>query len=185
MLNTMSNTVCSRYDIQNIGSNDVQRWYVLYTRSRHEKLVESQLLRKGIEAYTPKVTYRRRWSDRMKHVEEPVFRSYCFARFPMVDKRRIISQQGVVNIVHFNNQYVPVEDSVIDSLKILIRNELQIDPCPYLKKGDRVLIKKGPFKGLEGYILEKRNKNTTLVVSVDAIAASVKCVIDSDFVDLV
>ena len=159
-------------------------WYVLYTRSRHEKLVESQLLKKDIEAFTPKLTLKKRWSDRVQTIEEPLFKSYCFARFPLDEKAVVLSQRGVVKVVHFNGQYVPVEDSVIESLKILIASELKIDPCPYLKEGHRVFIKKGPLKGLEGFISEKRKKNTELVVSVDAIGASVKCVIDINGVDL-
>lgn len=163
---------------------DTLNWYALYTKSRHEKFVESELLKKGIEAFTPKITLKRRWSDRIRYVEEPIFKSYCFARFCLKDKIRVVSQDGVVTMVHFNNNYIPIQDSVINSLKILIENELKIDPCPYLRVGERVVIRKGPLKGFEGYIIEKRNKNTTLVVSVDAIASSVKCVVDIDFVDL-
>lgn len=163
---------------------DISLWYVLYTKSRHEKFVESELLRKGIEAFTPKVTLRKKWSDRIKFIEEPLFKSYCFAKFSLLNKIDVVSQDGVVNIVNFNNRYAPVPESVITSLKILITNKIQIDPYPYLKVGEKVGIRKGPLKGFEGYIVEKRNKNTTLVVSVDAIASSIKCVVDVDCVDL-
>jgi len=164
--------------------HDEYRWYALYTRSRHEKFVESQLSKKGIEAFTPKITLRRRWSDRVKRVEEPLFKSYCFARFRLKDKKKILAQQGVVNVVNFSGKYVPVPDAVVESIRLMVRNELSIDPCPYVKKGDRIVIRKGPFKGFEGYVIEKRDRNMTLVVSVDAIAASVKCVVDFDLVDL-
>jgi transcription antitermination factor NusG len=159
-------------------------WYVLYTKSRHEKFVESQLLRKGIEAFTPKISLRRRWSDRTKLIEEPLFKSYCFAQFSLEEKSRIVVQEGVVDVVHFKSQYIPVQDSVINSLKILTENRIKLDPYPYLKVGDKVVIKKGPLEGVEGFIIEKRNKNTTLVISVDAIASSVQCVVDIDFVEL-
>ena len=154
-------------------------WYPLYTRSRHEKFVESALIKKGIESFTPTVLLRRRWSDRIKFIEQPLFRSYCFAKFSLQDKIKIISQPGVTNIVHFKNQYIPIQDSVIDSLKILIKNKVKIDPHPYLKIGDRVIVKDGPLKGVEGCIIEKRSKNTTLVISIEAITSSVKCVVDS------
>lgn len=163
---------------------DSQNWYALYTKSRHEKFVESQLLDRGIEAFTPKVTFRRKWSDRLKSVEEPFFKSYCFAKFPLKDRIPILSQEGVVTIVHFNNTFVSVHESVINSLRILVENKLQLDPYPYLKVGARVIVKRGPLKGLEGFILEKRSRNTTLVVSVDAIFSSVKCIIDTGYVDL-
>lgn len=162
---------------------DSLNWHVLYTKPRHEKFVESEFLQKGIEAFTPKITLRRRWSDRIKEVQEPLFKGYCFARFPLRQKSWIISQQGVVCVVHFNYQYISVPDSVINSLKIIAENQIKIDPSPYLKIGDKVTIKKGPLKGLEGFVIEKRNKNTTLVVSIDAIASSIQCVVDVDFVE--
>lgn len=159
-------------------------WYALYTKSRHEKFVESQLLNRGIESFTPKVTFDRKWSDRIKSVEEPLFKSYCFAKFPLKDRIQVLSQEGVVTIVHFNSTFVSVQESVINSLRVLAENKLQLDPYPYLKVGDKVIVKRGPLKGLEGFILEKRTRNTTLVVSVDAIFSSVKCVIDTGYVDL-
>jgi transcription antitermination factor NusG len=162
---------------------NIVNWYALYTKPRHEKFVEELLLKRGVEAYTPKVTMRRRWSDRIKLVDEPLFKGYCFAKFPLIKKKNIVSQPGVVDIIHFNEKYPEINETVIDSLKIISENDLKVDPCPYLKKGDRITIRRGPYKGFEGYIIEKRNKNATLVVSVDAIAASIKCIIDADFVD--
>ena len=159
-------------------------WYALYTKSRHEKLVESELGKAGIEAFTPTLSIKKRWSDRIKYIDQPLFKSYCFAKFPLFEKQKILSQKGVVNIVNFNNQFISVDESVIYSIRLMLETDLKIDPCPYYKIGDKIRIKKGPLKGFEGYIKEKRQKNTTLVVSVDAIAASLQCVVDIDCVDL-
>ncbi len=159
-------------------------WYALYTKSRHEKFVEAELLKKGIAAFTPKVTYRRRWSDRIKYIKEPLFKSYCFAKFPLKDKPKVVSQAGVVTVVHFRSQYIPISEKTIDSLKIITTTNYQANPCPYLKTGDYVYIKKGPLKGVEGFILEKRNKNTSVVISVDALASAVSCVVGIDCVEL-
>ena len=167
-------------------NESAQNWYALYTKSRHEKLVESELIKKGLEAFTPKLTIKSKWSDRTKHIEEPLFKSYCFARFSIDDsstRNIILSQKGVVSIVRFNDRYIAVEDSVISSLKILIENNLKLDPCPYLKEGDKVVIRKGSLKGVEGYIVEKRDKNTALVISIDSIASSVKCIVPVDLVN--
>lgn len=159
-------------------------WYALYIKSRHEKFVEAELLRKGVEAFTPKVTYRRWWSDRIKYIKEPLFKSYCFAKFPLLSKADVLSQAGVVSVVHFQSGYIPISEKTIQSLKIITDTNYQANPCPYLNKGDYVYIKKGPLKGIEGFILEKRNKNTSVVVSVDALASAIKCVVGADCVEL-
>ncbi len=160
-------------------------WYALYTKARHEKFVEAKLLEKGIEAFTPKVSLKRHWSDRTKIIEEPLFKSYCFARFSLQEKIKVVSQPGVVDVVHFRSQYIPIEEGVINSLRILTQKQIRLDPCPYLKVGDRVVIRRGPLKGVEGFIVEKRNKNTTLVISIDAISSSVQCVLDADCVEVI
>jgi len=159
------------------------QWYALYTKSRHEKFVEENLIRKGINAFTPKVALRKQWSDRIKVVHEPLFKGYCFAKFELHKKLQAVRQLGVVNIVHFRDQYIPVPESVIQSLKILTEKGINLDPCPYIKVNDTVVITKGPLKGVEGIVLEKRNKNTTLVISVEAIGSAVKCLVDIDSID--
>lgn len=158
-------------------------WYVLYTKPRHEKTVEAGLLQKGIEAFTPKVSLRKRWSDRIKVVEEPLFKSYCFAKFNLFDKTCVLSQQGVVDLVHFKQNYIPVQNTVIDSLRTLAAHQMSLNPHPYLKVGDKVVVRRGPLKDVEGFLVEKRNKNAMLVISVDAITSSVQCIVDSDWVD--
>jgi transcription antitermination factor NusG len=163
-------------------SADVQ-WYVLYTKSRHEKFVEDKLIRKGIAAFTPKVTLRRKWSDRIKYIEQPLFASYCFAKFSLIDKVKVISQAGVAGIVRFKDKYIPVEDTVIESLKTLTANKVVFNPYEYLKTGDKIVVAQGPLKGVEGYIVEKRKDSTSLVISVDAIHSSVKFVVDTCFIE--
>ncbi|HEV7622062.1 MAG TPA: transcription termination/antitermination NusG family protein, partial [Flavisolibacter sp.] len=49
------------------------KWYAIYTRPRWEKKVNGLLIQKGIESYCPLNKVRRKWSDRIKLVEEPLF----------------------------------------------------------------------------------------------------------------
>ena len=163
---------------------DFLKWYALYTKPRHEKAVERNLCSLGIEAFTPKRVLKRRWSDRVMVVEEPLFSNYCFVRTNLQEKNKIVSQKGVVDFVHFNGEYPWIREEVIDSLKILLDNKIRLDPYPYIEIGSRVVIKKGPLKGVEGYIIEKRSNNARLVISVEAIASSVQFVVDADFVEL-
>ena len=63
------------------SDTDHPAWYAVRTRSRHEKLVDRQLVARGVEAFLPLVERRRRWQDRYQMVSFPVFPGYCFARF--------------------------------------------------------------------------------------------------------
>ena len=167
-------------NINNTTNTTFPKWFALYTKPQHEKFVESALTEKNIESFTPTVLLKKKWSDRVKLIEQPFFKGYCFAKFPIKDKILIVSQRGVVNIVNFRNKYISVQDSVIDSLKILVENKVKIDPYPFLKTGDRIRVKRGPLKNIEGYIIEKRSKSSTsLAISIEAIVSSVRCVIDA------
>jgi hypothetical protein len=77
-----------------------------------------------------------------------------------------------------NRDYLSTSLGVISPLVLVF-----IYPCPYLKEGDKVVIKKGSLKGVEGYIVEKRDKNTVLVISIDPIGSSVKCIVPVDYVN--
>ena len=62
------------------SQQDNKKWIAVYTKPRHEKTVENELLKKGFEVYLPILKERRKWSDRKKWVEFPLFRSYIFVR---------------------------------------------------------------------------------------------------------
>src|SRR5262245_7609662 len=56
------------------------RWYAIWTRSRHEQVVRTQLDEKGITAFLPTFVKLSRWKDRRKKIDVPLFPGYVFAR---------------------------------------------------------------------------------------------------------
>ena len=63
----------------------VKNWIVVRSKPRSEKIAYAQLAEKGIEAYLPLLKERRKWSDRKKWVNFPLFSSYLFARIEIKD----------------------------------------------------------------------------------------------------
>ena len=74
-------------------------WYALQVRSRKENYIASQIAGQGYECLLP--TYRsiRKWSDRVKELEQPLFPGYLFCRFDIHDRRPVITTPGVLQIV--------------------------------------------------------------------------------------
>jgi len=62
-------------------SKNNTNWYVLTTRSRHEKKSEQFLKNRGFEVFLPVQKVMRKWSDRKKMVEVPLFSGYLFIRY--------------------------------------------------------------------------------------------------------
>ena len=55
-------------------------WFVLVTKPRNEKKVESRLNEIGIEAYCPVRTELRQWSDRKKKIKTPLLPSMLLVK---------------------------------------------------------------------------------------------------------
>lgn len=158
-------------------------WYALYTKSRHEKFIDTELGKRGTESFLPLRRIRRRWSDRTITLEEPLFKSYIFVKTDPARRTDVLKIKGAVSFVKAGQHPVPVEEKVVLALKSIIQNEIQADPFPYIDKGDLICIKSGPFKGLEGYVVLKDNKRCRMIVSIVAIRSSVAIEIDSHLVE--
>src|SRR6185295_18531120 len=76
-------------------------WYALTVRYQHEVAVRSALEFKGFEAMAPTYRTRRRWSDRVKEIDLPLFAGYVFCRFEFTARIKVIDVPGVVKVVEF------------------------------------------------------------------------------------
>ncbi len=162
----------------------MSNWYALYTKSRHEKHISEELDKRNIESFLPLRKIKRRWSDRIKTIEEPLFKSYLFVKTELpARKTDVLKIKGAVKFVSAGADPISIDESVIQTLQNLIQHDIAIDPFPYLEKGDRVVIKSGPFKDTEGFIVRKDEKKCRLVISIAAIKSSVAVEIDAYLVD--
>ena len=153
-------------------------WYAIWTRSRHEQVVREQLQRKGIEAFLPTIMKWSRWKDRKKQIDWPLFPGYCFVRFDGADRLPVLKCSGVVNIVSFDGDIVPIPEHEIDSIRRLIESDLQFDPCPLIREGMIVEVTHGPLKGVVGRLVRK-GAHARLILSVDLIGQAVSVEVDA------
>jgi transcription antitermination factor NusG len=63
-----------------IVTPDIEHWYAVNTRARHERVVAHRLRELGVTNFLPLVTEVHRWSDRRKSVELPLFGCYVFVK---------------------------------------------------------------------------------------------------------
>ncbi len=133
-------------------------WYVIHTRSRHEVKVETNLTRKGLQTFLPRVTVRSRRRDRLQMLETPLFPGYLFVRTDLNEwaHNHIIRNQGVVRILGIKGQCTPVAENTVTSLRTLVNSGQPVFPWSQLTPGKRVRVVEGPLRGAVGVIL--RNK---------------------------
>tara|TARA_B100002052_G_scaffold299170_1_gene335917 strand:- start:21962 stop:22423 length:462 start_codon:yes stop_codon:yes gene_type:complete len=92
-------------------------WYVLHTKPRNEKKVEKQLLSIGINAYCPKKTEIKFWSDRKKKIEVPVLPSMVLVKLNDNDINRVFESPGVIRYMFWLGKRAIIKQSEIDILK--------------------------------------------------------------------
>jgi transcription antitermination factor NusG len=158
-----------------------QPWYALHVRSKFENLASATLHGKGYQEFLPVYRSQRRWSDRVKELDLPLFPGYLFCRFDVHDRLLpILTTPGVVAIVGAGKTPVPVSEEEIAAVQAIVRSGLPAQPWPCLTVGSRVLIERGPLAGVEGIALNV-DKKYRLVVSVPLLQRSVAVEIDRDW----
>jgi transcription antitermination factor NusG len=154
------------------------RWFALTVKPQHEKKVSLILRNKGYEELLPLYTLRRRWCDRYKEVDFPLFAGYVFCRFGINRRSSVLKTPGVHSIVGFGAP-VPVEEHEVQAIRLMMNSGQPIRPWPYLQVGERVRIREGSMEGLEG-ILAREKDAWRVVVSVGLLQRSIAVEIDRD-----
>ena len=135
------------------------KWYAIYTRPRWEKKVNGLLIQKGIESYCPLNKVRRKWSDRIKLVEEPLFKSYVFVKIDESARTNVRMTNGVVNFVYWNGKPAIIKEKEIQVIKRFLDEyeNIEVSRINFLPE-ERVKVVSGPMMEQEGKILEVKNK---------------------------
>lgn len=144
------------------------KWLAIYTRPRWEKKVNKLLLEKGVESYCPLNKIRRRWSDRIKTVEEPLFKSYVFVKVNEDERTNVRMTNGVINFVYWNGKPAVIKEKEIIAIKRFLDEYENVEvKAMDLKINQRVIITGGPLMDQQGKIVTLRQK--TVKVAIDSL----------------
>ena len=162
--------------------NNIEKlnWYALYIRPRYEKKVETQLVEREIEVYLPLQTIISQWSDRKKKIEVPLFRGYVFVHISSQKRIRSLRVDGVVKMIGFGGKPSIIPDDQIEAIRLLLGGGVHLEKVDYFQNDDLVKVIHGPFEGIKGRVIEKRNQRR-FVINIDAIRQSVALEIDPGF----
>jgi transcriptional antiterminator RfaH len=164
--------------MEKIVKESTFNWYALYTRSRAEKKVFSELLKQNITAFLPLRKALRQWSDRKKTVDVPLFNSYVFVNISLKDHLASLKVDGVVRLVSFGGKAVPIPVQQIEAIKAYLGegapeyDESNVD----LETGVNVEITRGPMIGMNGILLTLHGKHRVKV--------EIECVGQSLIIDI-
>ena len=159
----------------------IKNWIVVRSKPRSEKIAHAQLKEKGIEAYLPLLKERRKWSDRKKWVEFPLFSSYLFVKIEIKNSIFVLQTNGVSSLVKFGEEIAIVQDEVINAIRLAIDGGYQLAPAEYFIAGNAVEVIEGPMRGVKGIVVQLKGKDR-LVIKIDAIQQALSIDIDTRFI---
>lgn len=173
-------SICTVYPTPN-SERDRRAWFALVVKSCHEKTAATALRAKGYEELVPFYRVRRRWSDRVRDLQLPLFPGYVFCRFDPHARLQVLVTPCVCSVVGAGKMPVAISDSEIEAVRAIVRSELPVAPCTYLEIGSRVRVEDGPLFGLEGILLQVKNHHR-LVVSITLLRRSVSVEVDRSWI---
>ena len=164
-------------------NNNKRSWYVIYVRSRHEKSVYSALLDKGIDASLPMMTVVRKWSDRKKKVQIPLFRGYVFVNIDVkIDNLNVLQTAGVVKFIGIRNKPSRIPDEQIHWMHMLVAESDTVRAEKEIPVGQRVRVMIGPFKGIKG-VVRRVGSRSRLVVLIESIMQAISIDIKPEYLE--
>jgi transcription antitermination factor NusG len=133
-----------------------RQWHALYTRPRAEKKISETLTHAGITTYCPLQKTRKRWHDRYKIIEEPVFRSYVFVHIDETEKTNVLMDANVLNFVRHCGKPAVIRDEEINDIRKFLG---EYPACSFtlssVAVNDTVRIEEGLFMDYTGTVIKK------------------------------
>jgi transcription antitermination factor NusG len=114
----------------------------------------------GIDNYCPLNKVKKKWSDRTKMVEEPLFKSYVFVRITEAEQAKVRATVGVVNFVYWLGKPAVIRQFEIDRIKKFLNEyeNVKVEQLS-LRINDQVIVSTGIFMDRKARVIQfKRNK---------------------------
>ena len=159
----------------------MQRWHVLMTKPRKERVVVASLAARGVEVFAPFIDYRGR---RGQLLVRPFFPRYIFGRFEWAQAGFASVQwtPGLSRVVTFEGEPATLEDEVIEFLRLRV-GDLDGDEFMRIKQGERVRVNAGPFRDYEAIFEGRVNGQGCVAILLDILGRKTRVQLDARLVD--
>lgn len=156
-------------------------WYVARTRARQEKKIKEKLEAMGIDNYIPlREEIHVYGNGRKKKIIVPILPNLMFIHTDEITRFSLLSGLGRLwlqyRIDKFTHKIMFVKDKQMEDFIRLMESKnpsLSIENESFIK-GDKVIVAKGDFAGVEGKLVEIRGKHKVLLNIEDVVSISVE-----------
>ena len=161
----------------------MKKWYVVNTKPRNEERAATNLAGGNIEALAPKIKFKKYREGKLVWVTEPMFPNYIFVKFHPIDEFRLVKYtRGVKTIVNFNGKIIPLQDEMIEFIKTRLDNGIATLQKKEFRKGEKIIIQEGPFKGFSGIFEQELDGKERVAILLDGVNYCARMEIDRELV---
>jgi transcription antitermination factor NusG len=160
-----------------------REWFAVQVWSGREQSSAIHLRQRGYDVFLPCYRERRRWSDREKVVNRPLFAGYVFCRVDVDVAGKIVTAPGVIRIVGDGGRPLPIPAHEIEAIQRIVDTRLAVEPWQAMRAGQRVRVEVGPLRGIEGVVVTVRNRHR-MVVSISMLQRAVAVEINPEWVSI-
>ncbi|MBQ4839577.1 MULTISPECIES: UpxY family transcription antiterminator [Pseudoalteromonas] len=165
----------------------IRNWYVVYTKPNTEKKFTEQVscIKSGCDVFLPLQVEKKQWSDRVKSVNTPLFKSYVFVYVDDFEYHHIKRLNGFVDYIKFNGKPSIVSPTEVAKIKAVIASGYRCEPVPnQLTVGCLAEIKVGALKGYQGKLLEYKN-DSVFAIEIQGLDQSLLMSVPQDMLQIV
>lgn len=159
----------------------VGQWWVAHVKSRNEKALAHDLIRRGVSYFLPMSWKVRRQSGRTIRSLLPLFSGYLFFCGRENERIELLRTNRVANLIVVNDQQTLVDE--LAQIENALRTGAPLIPHKYIKVGQRCRIIAGPLVGLTGIVVRAGN-TARLLLQVDILGQAAAVEIDIDLIEL-
>ncbi len=158
------------------------RWWVVHTKSRNEKALAHDLIRRKISYFLPMSWKIQRKSRRTIRSLLPLFGGYLFFCGRDEDRTELMRTDRVANLIEVRDQEQLVRELV--QIEQALRAGAPLVPHQYVKTGQKCKVIAGPLMGLEGVVTTTKGE-MRLLLQVDMLGQAASVEIDIDMIEVI
>jgi transcription termination/antitermination protein NusG len=155
-------------------------WWVVHTKSRNEKALAQDLVRKSINYFLPMTWKTRHQKGRKIRSLLPLFGGYLFFCGDENQRVELLKTNRVANLIIVNDQEKLLTE--LTQIEQAIKAGTSLMPHKYIKEGQRCRVTVGPLADLQGIVL-KNSTGTRLVLQIDMLGQAASVEIDADMIE--
>nr|WP_299241866.1 transcription/translation regulatory transformer protein RfaH [uncultured Halomonas sp.] len=153
-------------DLDQPESDAIPRWYLIQCKGGESFRAAEHLNNQDYEVFHPVLQVQKKRNGKLRWIDEPLFPYYLFIRLDRLASnwRPIRSTRGVLKLVSFGNEPIPVDDELVATLHANAQKTSPVNGNVYFRAGEAIEITEGPFRALQAVFESQKGEERAIVL---------------------